>query len=112
MRSLAASILERIEHVGAGHHDREGSQCVLDPDRAVVAGEHVGQAAIGLRGLVEVGAMQENPANPNLHSAYALFYERVNDQKKAESRKPICTEDSENSLASCGAATDRLPRSI
>jgi type IV pilus assembly protein PilF len=30
-------------------------------------------------------AMQENPANPNLHSAYALFYERVNDQKKAES---------------------------
>jgi type IV pilus assembly protein PilF len=29
--------------------------------------------------------MQEDPRNPNLHSVYALFYERVNDQKKAES---------------------------
>jgi type IV pilus assembly protein PilF len=30
-------------------------------------------------------AMQENPTNPNLHSVYAQFYERINDQKKAES---------------------------
>ena len=30
-------------------------------------------------------AMQENPTNPNLHSVYALFYESINDQKKAES---------------------------
>lgn len=29
--------------------------------------------------------MQEDPTNPNLHSVYALFYERMNDQKKAES---------------------------
>ena len=29
--------------------------------------------------------MQEDPTNPNLHSVYALFYERINDQKKAES---------------------------
>jgi type IV pilus assembly protein PilF len=29
-------------------------------------------------------ALQEDPANPNLHSVYALFYERINDQKKAE----------------------------
>ena len=60
---------ERIEHVGAGHHDREGSQCVLDLDRAVVAGEHVGRAAIGLRGLVEIGAVEKNSAGaqPGLH---------------------------------------------
>jgi type IV pilus assembly protein PilF len=30
-------------------------------------------------------AMQENPTNPNLHSVYAQFYERLNDQKRAES---------------------------
>jgi type IV pilus assembly protein PilF len=30
-------------------------------------------------------AMKENPSNPNVHSVYALFYERINDQKKAES---------------------------
>jgi type IV pilus assembly protein PilF len=30
-------------------------------------------------------ALQEDPANPNAHSVLALFYERVNDQKKAES---------------------------
>jgi type IV pilus assembly protein PilF len=30
-------------------------------------------------------AMQEDPSNANLHSVYALFYERINDQKKAES---------------------------
>ena len=30
-------------------------------------------------------AMQEDPSNPNLHSVYAMFYERINDQKKAES---------------------------
>ncbi len=29
--------------------------------------------------------MSEDPSNPNLHSVYALFYERINDQKKAES---------------------------
>src|SRR5665213_405460 len=29
--------------------------------------------------------MSEDPNNPNLHSVYALFYERINDQKKAES---------------------------
>ena len=29
-------------------------------------------------------AMREDAANPNLHSVYALFYERINDQKKAE----------------------------
>lgn len=29
-------------------------------------------------------AMKENPTNPNVHSVYALFYERINDQKKAE----------------------------
>jgi type IV pilus assembly protein PilF len=28
--------------------------------------------------------LQEDPRNPNLHSVYALFYERINDQKKAE----------------------------
>ncbi len=30
-------------------------------------------------------AMQEDPSNANLHSAYGLFYERINDQKRAES---------------------------
>ncbi len=30
-------------------------------------------------------ALQEDPHNPNLHSVYGLFYERINDQKKAES---------------------------
>ncbi len=30
-------------------------------------------------------ALQEDPANPNTHSVLALFYERINDQKKAES---------------------------
>ena len=30
-------------------------------------------------------ALQEDPANANAHSVLALFYERVNDQKKAES---------------------------
>ena len=30
-------------------------------------------------------ALLENPANANAHSVLALFYERVNDQKKAES---------------------------
>ncbi|HEY6458002.1 MAG TPA: type IV pilus biogenesis/stability protein PilW [Steroidobacteraceae bacterium] len=30
-------------------------------------------------------AMKEDPRNPNVHSVYALFYERINDQKKAES---------------------------
>ncbi len=29
--------------------------------------------------------MQEDPSNPNLHSVYAQFYERINDQKRAES---------------------------
>lgn len=29
-------------------------------------------------------ALQEDPANPNLHSVMAMFYERINDQKKAE----------------------------
>lgn len=29
-------------------------------------------------------AVQEDPANPNLHSVMAMFYERINDQKKAE----------------------------
>jgi|HubBroStandDraft_1064217.scaffolds.fasta_scaffold225297_2 type IV pilus assembly protein PilF len=29
-------------------------------------------------------AMKEDPANPNVHSVYALFYERINDQKSAE----------------------------
>jgi type IV pilus assembly protein PilF len=29
-------------------------------------------------------AMKEDPANPNVHSVYALFYERINDQKNAE----------------------------
>jgi type IV pilus assembly protein PilF len=30
-------------------------------------------------------AMQEDPTNPNVHSVMAMFYERVNDQKRAES---------------------------
>jgi type IV pilus assembly protein PilF len=30
-------------------------------------------------------ALKEDPVNPNVHSVYALFYERVNDQKNAES---------------------------
>lgn len=30
-------------------------------------------------------AMQEDPNNPNVHSVSALFYERINDPKKAES---------------------------
>lgn len=30
-------------------------------------------------------AMQEDPANPNVHSVSALFYERINEPKKAES---------------------------
>jgi type IV pilus assembly protein PilF len=30
-------------------------------------------------------AAQEDPSNPNVHSVYALYYERLNDQKKAES---------------------------
>jgi type IV pilus assembly protein PilF len=30
-------------------------------------------------------AKQEDPLNPNVHSVYAQFYERINDQKKAES---------------------------
>jgi len=30
-------------------------------------------------------ALQEDPANPNVHSVSALFYERINDPKKAES---------------------------
>jgi|SRR5580658_2645548 type IV pilus assembly protein PilF len=29
-------------------------------------------------------AMKEDPANANVHSVYALFYERINDQKSAE----------------------------
>jgi type IV pilus assembly protein PilF len=29
-------------------------------------------------------AMQEDPLNPNVHSVMALFYERINDPKKAE----------------------------
>jgi type IV pilus assembly protein PilF len=29
-------------------------------------------------------AMQENPANPNVHSVMALFYARINEPKKAE----------------------------
>ena len=29
-------------------------------------------------------AMQEDPTNPNVHSVYAQFYERINDQKQAE----------------------------
>ena len=29
-------------------------------------------------------AMQEDPGNPNVHSVLAMFYERINDQKKAE----------------------------
>jgi type IV pilus assembly protein PilF len=29
-------------------------------------------------------AMKEDPANANVHSVYALFYERINDQKNAE----------------------------
>jgi type IV pilus assembly protein PilF len=30
-------------------------------------------------------ALQEDPTNANVHSVFALFYERVNDSKKAES---------------------------
>ena len=30
-------------------------------------------------------ALQEDRSNPNVHSVYAQFYERINDQKKAES---------------------------
>ncbi|HEV2701632.1 MAG TPA: type IV pilus biogenesis/stability protein PilW [Steroidobacteraceae bacterium] len=30
-------------------------------------------------------AMQEDPTNPNVHSVMAMFYARINDQKKAES---------------------------
>jgi|HubBroStandDraft_2_1064218.scaffolds.fasta_scaffold261467_2 type IV pilus assembly protein PilF len=30
-------------------------------------------------------ALQEDPANPNVHSVLALFYERINDPKRAES---------------------------
>ena len=30
-------------------------------------------------------ALAEDRTNPNVHSTYALFYERINDQKKAES---------------------------
>jgi type IV pilus assembly protein PilF len=30
-------------------------------------------------------ALKEDPANANVHSVYALFYERINEQKKAES---------------------------
>ncbi|HTC51170.1 MAG TPA: type IV pilus biogenesis/stability protein PilW [Steroidobacteraceae bacterium] len=29
-------------------------------------------------------ALQEDPTNPNLHSVMAMFYERIDDQKKAE----------------------------
>ncbi|HTC45486.1 MAG TPA: type IV pilus biogenesis/stability protein PilW [Steroidobacteraceae bacterium] len=29
-------------------------------------------------------AIKEDPTNPNVHSVYALFYERINDQKNAE----------------------------
>jgi len=28
-------------------------------------------------------AMQEDPTNPNVHSVYGQFYEKINDQKKA-----------------------------
>jgi type IV pilus assembly protein PilF len=31
-------------------------------------------------------AQQEDPTNANVHSVYALFYERINDQKRAEAQ--------------------------
>ncbi len=67
------SVLERIEHVGAGHHHGERPQGVLDPDRTGVMGEHVGQASIGLRRLVEITTDQSHAfvTQPRLHLVVA-----------------------------------------
>src|SRR5579883_765325 len=72
-RSKPFSILEWIEYVGARHHDRERGEPVLDRNRAGVVGEHVGQAAIGLRRLIEVAADQVYAllAQPRLHLVVA-----------------------------------------
>src|ERR1700730_4479926 len=68
-RLPSPSVLERIEDVGARHGDRERAQAVLDLHRAVVTGEHLRQAPIGLRRLIEIAAEQHYAAlaQPRLH---------------------------------------------
>src|SRR5262245_30411510 len=66
-------VLERIEHVGAGHHHDERAQRMLNLYRAGVVGKHVGQAAVRLRRFVEVAADEVHSllAQPGLHLVVA-----------------------------------------
>jgi hypothetical protein len=59
---VVSSILEGIEYVGTGHHHRERPQRVLDLDRALMASQDLGKSAVGLRRLIEVGAVKHHAA--------------------------------------------------
>src|SRR5215831_15710488 len=62
-------VFERIELVLARHHDDDGTQGLEDFDRVTLSGEHVGEAAIAVWGLV-ASAAAENHARclePLLH---------------------------------------------
>src|SRR5690349_4807033 len=59
-----SSVLVRVDLAFTGHDDGERPQGMLDRHSPSVMGEHVRQAPIRHRALVEIGAEQEDAAIP------------------------------------------------
>jgi len=62
---MRRSVLVRIEFVSTRHHDDERPQRVQDLHGAFLRGEHLGQAPVGVRALIEATATEDDPALPD-----------------------------------------------
>jgi type IV pilus assembly protein PilF len=77
---LAACVTTRSPHLSDNH---AAADAAADNVQLAMAYMQEGNLARAKEKLDR--AEREDAANPNVHSVYALFYERIKDQKKAES---------------------------
>jgi len=76
---LTGCVTTRSSHLSNGHAQADAA---ADNVQLAMAYMQEGNLARAKEKLDR--ALKEDPSNPNVHSVYALFYERINDQKKAE----------------------------
>jgi type IV pilus assembly protein PilF len=77
--ALAGCVTTRSTHLSDPH-----AQADAAADNVQLANEYMQEGNLARAKEKLDRAMQEDPSNPNVHSVYGLFYERINDQKKAE----------------------------
>jgi type IV pilus assembly protein PilF len=76
---LGGCVVTKSTHLSDGHAEADAA---ADNVQLAMAYMQEGNLARAKEKLDR--ALQEDPANANVHSVYAMFYERINDQKKAE----------------------------